>query len=171
MRGPPAGTWSAAVAAGIALLALLAQLPILGRGVVPLDEGQLVAIAERLRQGEVLYRDVYTGIFPGIYYLTALLFGHYSLRSTWSKVILVLAVLPITVLKNAVRIVTLSLLSIHVDPSFLAGRLHNDGGVLFFVVALAMLGPLAALLARREAARATASAPGQPGSPYPAATQ
>jgi hypothetical protein len=75
VRGPPAGTWSTAVAAGIALLALLAQLPILGRGVVPLDEGQLVAIAERLRQGEVLYRDVYTGIFPGIYYLTALLFG------------------------------------------------------------------------------------------------
>jgi hypothetical protein len=55
----------------IGAVALLAQLPVLDRSVVAVDEGQLVAIADRIRAGEVLYRDVYTGIFPGIYYATA----------------------------------------------------------------------------------------------------
>ena len=34
-----------------------------------------MAIAARLLRGEVLYRDVYTGIFPGLYYSTAALFS------------------------------------------------------------------------------------------------
>jgi hypothetical protein len=63
------------VAGAVGLLALLAQRPTLNRGAVPLDEGQLLAIADRILGGEVLYRDVYTGIFPGIYYLTAALLG------------------------------------------------------------------------------------------------
>ena len=60
---------------GIAALALLAQIPIYDRSIVHVDEGQLVAIAARLLHGEVLYRDVYTGIFPGLYYSTAALFS------------------------------------------------------------------------------------------------
>ena len=57
------------------LLALLAQIPIHDRSIVHVDEGQLVAIASRLLHGDVLYRDVYTGIFPGLYYTTAALFS------------------------------------------------------------------------------------------------
>ena len=56
-------------------LALLAQIPIYDRSIIHVDEGQLVAIAARLLRGEVLYRDVYTGIFPGLYYSTAALFS------------------------------------------------------------------------------------------------
>jgi hypothetical protein len=75
MGGGARGWQEAALAAGVAAAALLAQLGIFARGVVPVDEGQLVTIADRLLRGEVLYRDVYTGLFPGIYYATALLFG------------------------------------------------------------------------------------------------
>jgi hypothetical protein len=53
------------VAAGMAL----AQWPIYRRTVVSLDEGQLAAIGHRLASGETLYRDIYTGIFPGIYWM------------------------------------------------------------------------------------------------------
>src|SRR5262245_14325415 len=60
---------------GIAALVLLAQLPIHDRSIVHVDEGQLVAIASRLLHGEVLYRDIYTGIFPGLYYTSAALFS------------------------------------------------------------------------------------------------
>ncbi len=59
----------------VAALALFAQLPIHDRSIVHVDEGQLVAIADRLLHGEVLYRDIYTGIFPGLYYATAALFS------------------------------------------------------------------------------------------------
>jgi hypothetical protein len=33
------------------------------------------------------------------------------------------------VLKNGIRIATLTLLAMYVDPSFLAGRLHHEGGL------------------------------------------
>jgi tetratricopeptide (TPR) repeat protein len=39
-----------------------------------LDEGALVHIADRIASGEVLYRDVSTGVMPGSFYLHALLF-------------------------------------------------------------------------------------------------
>jgi exosortase/archaeosortase family protein len=46
------------------------------------------------------------------------------------------------ILKNGVRIAVLTLLAIHVDPSFLFGRLHRDGGVVFFLLGLALLLPV-----------------------------
>ena len=39
-----------------------------------LDEGTLVHVADRLASGEVLYRDIATGVMPGSYYFHALLF-------------------------------------------------------------------------------------------------
>lgn len=54
-------------------IAAVLALPYL-TGLVMLDEGALVHIADRLASGEVLYRDVATGVMPGSYYLHALLF-------------------------------------------------------------------------------------------------
>ena len=66
---------------------------------------------------------------------------------------LLFVILPITVLKNAVRIVTLSLLAIHVDRSFLTGSLHHDGGIVFFVLALAMMTPVFVVMYRSESSQ------------------
>jgi hypothetical protein len=70
MSAPSVGWWSLV---GVAAVSVLAQLGIYDRGLVALDEGQLMNIAVRINHGEVLYRDIYTGIFPGVYYITALL--------------------------------------------------------------------------------------------------
>ena len=78
--------------------------------------------------------------------LTSLLIGHTYLDRGWKRLVLVLIVLPITLLKNGIRIVTLTLLAVHVDPSFLTGQLHHDGGVVFFALALGMLAPVVVLL-------------------------
>ncbi len=60
--------------AGLAfLVAALLALPFLA-GIVMLDEGALVHTADRIASGEVLYRDIATGVAPGAYYLQALLF-------------------------------------------------------------------------------------------------
>ncbi len=59
----------------VVLVAVAAQAPIFNRSLVSLDEGQLTAIGVRLLGGEILYRDIYTGIFPGIYWLAAALFA------------------------------------------------------------------------------------------------
>ena len=91
--------------------------------------------------------------------LTSLVAGHVELKRWWTKVILVLAVFPIALLKNAVRIVVLTLLSMHVDPSFLTGRLHHEGGGVFFVLGLGMMVPVFLLLQRLETARSVRVSP------------
>ena len=80
--------------------------------------------------------------------MAALLAGQLLLRRPVHRLLVVIAVFPITVFKNGVRITTLSLLSVHVDPAFLAGRLHHDGGVVFFALALLMLLPFVLCLRR-----------------------
>ncbi len=83
--------------------------------------------------------------------LITLLAAHMLLRSNWRRTALMLAVVPISLLKNAVRIVTLTLLAIHYDMGFLTGNLHNDGGVVFMMIGLFLEYPVLSLLARSEA--------------------
>ena len=59
----------------VVVLALVAAFPIFDRSMVAIDEGQIASFATRILRGDVLYRDMYTGIFPGIYYVTSLLFA------------------------------------------------------------------------------------------------
>lgn len=55
----------------VAFACALAQTGIYDRSIIPLDEGQLINTGARIVAGEVLYRDIYTGIAPFSYYLTA----------------------------------------------------------------------------------------------------
>ena len=82
--------------------------------------------------------------------ITSLFAGHVLLRSVWRKAILMVATLPLLFIKNGIRIVTLSLLTVYVDPSFLAGRLHNQGGIVFLLLALGMLLPVLLWLHKSE---------------------
>jgi len=82
--------------------------------------------------------------------LTALIAGHLMLNTSWKKLVLMVVIVPIAVLKNAIRIVSLSLLAGYVDPDFLEGRLHHEGGIVFFLLAIAMIFPLFTLLRNSE---------------------
>ena len=77
-----------------------------------------------------------------ILFITTLLMGQFALRSAWRKLLLILCVVPILIFKNAARIVALSLLSIYVDRGFLHGWLHTSGGILFYMLGLAILIPI-----------------------------
>jgi len=82
--------------------------------------------------------------------ITSILAGHFFLGRLWKKVFLALLVFPITVFKNGLRIVILSLLGAYVDAGFLTGGfLHKSGGFLFFIPALGLLG-LAVWALRRK---------------------
>jgi exosortase len=82
--------------------------------------------------------------------ITALLVARETLRTTWRRAVLLVITVPLSVLKNAVRIVTLTLLAMYVDPSFLTGHLHHDGGFVFFLIALALVYPIWRLLQKTE---------------------
>jgi exosortase len=80
--------------------------------------------------------------------ILALVVGHLFLRSTWKQVVFVIAGLLIMMVKNGVRIATLTILAEYVDPGFLYGRLHREGGVVFFLLGLILLLPVLWLLQR-----------------------
>ncbi len=65
--------------------------------------------------------------------------AHLLLRSGWGKTLVILAAIPLSIAKNGLRIFTLATLSVYVDPSYMNGQLHHQGGVLFLLVSLAVL--------------------------------
>jgi exosortase len=83
-------------------------------------------------------------------FITCLLAAHLFLRTRRSMLVLVLLAFPLAIIKNGIRITTLTLLSVYVDPSFLTGRLHHEGGFVFFLLALAILFPVLLLLQKSE---------------------
>jgi exosortase/archaeosortase family protein len=54
------------------------------------------------------------------------------------------------IVKNGVRIATLTILANNVNPDFLYGRLHREGGVVFFLLGLGLLLPVYWFLRRGE---------------------
>ncbi|TFG92111.1 MAG: exosortase [Syntrophobacterales bacterium] len=73
--------------------------------------------------------------------ITSVLAGQIFLTKPWKKIVLVMAVFPVTIFKNGVRIVTLYLLSYFVDMRIIEGGfLHKSGGFIFFGLGLVMLG-------------------------------
>ena len=146
---------------------------------VPFPEFALAGIIHALQQGSAdvsyvlfsmtgvpVFREGFFFTLPGLtievaeecsgirssiaLFILCLLIGHLFLRSPSRKVALIVAAIPILLFKNAVRIVTISLLSIYVSRDFLTGSLHKSGGVLFFLLGLLILIPLIRLLERSE---------------------
>ena len=77
--------------------------------------------------------------------------GHLFLKSGWRQLILLVAILPITIFKNAVRILTLSLLAVYVDTRFITeGWLHHSGGIVFYIPSLGLLGVVLWWLSKGE---------------------
>ena len=89
--------------------------------------------------------------------ITTLLVGQFVLRSFWGKSLLVLSIVPVVILKNGVRIVTIALLTMYVDRRFLHGWLHQSGGIVFYLLGLLTLVPILILLKRVELSRSVSS--------------
>lgn len=83
-------------------------------------------------------------------FIASIVAGYLSLRSNGSRIFLALMTIPIVIVKNALRIVTVSCLGVYIDHGFLEGRLHRYSGLPFSLMALALLAPLLFLLMRAE---------------------
>jgi len=83
-------------------------------------------------------------------FITCLLAAHLFLKTSWKKLCFSLLAFPLAIIKNGIRITTLTLLSLYVDPGFLTGRLHHEGGFVFFLLGLAILAPALLMLQRSE---------------------
>ena len=83
--------------------------------------------------------------------ITSIIAAKLFLSTGWRKSILMLSVIPLTILKNGMRIVTLSLLGNNLDERILSSPLHRKGGIPFFFLAVAELLLILWFLKRSEA--------------------
>lgn len=97
--------------------------------------------------------------------ITGLLAGRLFLRRFWTRGLLIALLFPLAMFKNGLRIATLTLLSIRVDPGFLEGDLHRRGGIVFFLIALLVMVVIIRLLQKIEdrSVRGTAACSAEPG--------
>src|SRR5262249_10941727 len=78
-----------------------------------------------------------------VLFIVSLIAGHMFLHERWKRVVLATAVIPLGILRNACRIVTISCLCAYVDAGMIDSPIHRHGGPFFFVLSLI---PLVALL-------------------------
>jgi exosortase len=71
--------------------------------------------------------------------VTTMVLAQMLLRSPWRKALVIALAIPLSVVKNGLRIFVLGMLGTRVDPSFLSGRLHHQGGIIYFLIALAAI--------------------------------
>ena len=83
--------------------------------------------------------------------ITVILAGHMFLNAWWKKVLLAVLILPITMFKNGIRILILTLMGTYWDPRWLTeSNLHRDGGIVFFLLALVLMAPILYWLRKGE---------------------
>jgi exosortase C (VPDSG-CTERM-specific) len=94
--------------------------------------------------------------------ITSLVAGQLFLRTPWKCAVLTLAVVPLGILRNAVRIVTIGQLCVQVSPEMINSPIHRHGGPLFFVVSLIPFFLLLYYLRRSEFEATSQKDPKQP---------
>jgi exosortase len=80
--------------------------------------------------------------------ITGAIAGKLFLLSGWQRVLLAISLIPIAILKNAIRIVSLSVIGAFFDERIFEGDLHRKGGIVFFVIALFLVWAVIASLRR-----------------------
>jgi exosortase len=68
--------------------------------------------------------------------VTTMLLAQLFLRTPWRKWLVIFLAIPVSLFKNGLRIFTIAMLATRVDESYLTGRLHHQGGVVFFAIGL-----------------------------------
>jgi exosortase len=119
----------------------LARVPVLRQGLSLLLPGAEIEVAPQC-----------SGIRSSACLMIAgLLAGHVFLQSNSRKILLTLCIVPIMIFKNAVRIVTISLLGVYLDHSYFFGSFHHQyGGLAVSAMAVAILLPIIWTLRKSE---------------------
>ena len=89
--------------------------------------------------------------------VTTMVLAQLVLRSPWRKALVIAIALPLSVAKNGLRIFTIAMLGTRVDPAYLTGKLHRQGGIVFFVIGLIGIFALVWILQKRESGHISSS--------------
>ncbi|HEX3740982.1 MAG TPA: exosortase/archaeosortase family protein [Terriglobales bacterium] len=82
--------------------------------------------------------------------VTTMVLAYLLLRSPWRRLLVIAISLPLSIAKNGLRIFTIAILGTRVDPGYLNGRFHHQGGIVFFAISLLIIFLLLWVLQRGE---------------------
>ena len=85
-----------------------------------------------------------------VLFITSSVAGYLFLRSPWRRTILVLAVIPLALLRNGFRVFVIGELCTHVGPEMIDSPIHRHGGPVFFALSLIPLFLLLYFLRKSE---------------------
>jgi exosortase len=122
------------------LLFQAARVPVLQNGVHLFIPGLTIEIAKEcssIRSSLMLL-------------VTTMVLAQLFLRSPIKKALVIAIALPLSIAKNGLRIFVIAMLGTRVDPGYLNGRFHHQGGIVFFAIALVFIFLLLWLLQRGE---------------------
>jgi exosortase len=85
--------------------------------------------------------------------ITSVIASKLLLRRGWTRSLVAISIVPIAILKNGIRIVTLSILGVYIDERILLGDLHKKGGIVFFCISLVLLWAVIIPLRKLEVSR------------------
>lgn len=83
-------------------------------------------------------------------FITSLVAGKLFLRASWRRIVLTIIVVPLALLRNGFRILTIGLLCVHIGPQMIDSAIHHQGGPIFFALSLVPFGALLWWLRRAE---------------------
>lgn len=69
-------------------------------------------------------------------FITSVVAGYLFLHSPWKRAVLTLAVIPLAILRNGLRIFTIAQLCVYVSPDMVNSFIHHRGGPIFFALSL-----------------------------------
>jgi exosortase len=82
--------------------------------------------------------------------VTTMVLAQLLLRSPWRKALVIGIAVPLSVAKNGLRVFAIAMLGTRVDPEYLTGRFHHQGGIIFFAIALIVTFAILWILRRGE---------------------
>jgi exosortase C (VPDSG-CTERM-specific) len=83
-------------------------------------------------------------------FITSIVAGYFFLHSPWKRTVLAVAVIPLAILRNGLRIFTLAQLCVHLGPEWINSFVHHRGGPIFFAISLVPFFLLLYLLYRSD---------------------
>jgi len=83
--------------------------------------------------------------------MTSLLAGYLFLRRSWTRAVLVLAMIPLAILRNGFRVSVIGWLCVHISPEMINSPIHTKGGPIFFALSLIPFFLLLVFLRKRDA--------------------
>jgi exosortase C (VPDSG-CTERM-specific) len=86
-----------------------------------------------------------------VLFITSLIASYLLLKSRWHRAILVAAVIPLGIFRNALRVLVIGLLCVHRGPHMIDSWIHHKGGPVFFAISLLPLFLMVWWFQRREA--------------------